>query len=92
MPKPSSIKRWRFHAWGPAWSTSKSTDYDCASVAAGGPRAHVRTLPPAVVRARQPQADLVFKHMRRRIDLDVHGSPKSDALLCCLVSQFARHA
>ena len=42
------------------------------------PRVHVRAAAPAVVRGRQLQADLVFEHMRRRIDLDVHGPPQGD--------------
>ena len=40
---------------------------------------HVRTATPAFVGGRQPQANLVFEHMRRRIDLDVHGPPQGDA-------------
>ncbi len=43
-----------------------------------GLRVHVGTAAPAVVRGRQPQADLVFEHVRRRIDLDVQGPPQGD--------------
>ena len=55
-----------------------STGHDSCSVATGGLRVHVRTATPAFVGGRQPQANLVFKHMRRRIDLDVHGPPQGD--------------
>jgi hypothetical protein len=40
---------------------------------------HVGTVSPALVGRRQPQADLVCEDVRRRIDLDVHGPPQSDA-------------
>jgi hypothetical protein len=61
-----------------------STGHDCCSVAAGGPRVLVRTLPPAVVRPRQPQAVLFFEHMRQRIDLDMQGSPQGDPHRCAI--------
>ena len=40
-------------------------------------RIHVRTLAPAFLRGRQLETDLVFEHMRRWVDLDVQGPPKS---------------
>ena len=46
---------------------------------AGALRVHVRAAAPALVGRRQPQADLVFEHVRRRIDLDVHRPPQGDA-------------
>ena len=61
-----------------------STGHDTCSVATGGPGVHVRTLPPAVVRARQAQANLVFEDMRREIDLNMHGPPKSDPHRCAV--------
>jgi hypothetical protein len=42
-------------------------------------RVHVRTVAPAIVRRRQPQANVVVQHMRRRIDLDVQGPPQGHA-------------
>ena len=45
---------------------------------AGAVRVHVRAVAPAVVGRRQPQADLVLEHVRRRIDLDVHRPPQGD--------------
>ena len=47
---------------------------------AEGPRerAHVRAAAPSVVRRRQLQADLVFEHVRRRIDLHVQRPPQGD--------------
>ena len=47
---------------------------------AEGPRerAHVRAAAPALVGRRQLQADLVFEHVRRRIDLDVQRPPQGD--------------
>src|SRR5437870_10541989 len=39
---------------------------------------HIGAAVPVIVGGRQPQTDLVFDHMRRRIDLDVQGSPQRD--------------
>jgi hypothetical protein len=36
---------------------------------------HVAAVTPAVIGGCQAQADLVLEHVRRRIDLDVHGPP-----------------
>jgi hypothetical protein len=50
----------------------------------GGPeegrelRVHVQAVAPAVVGGRQPQADLVLEHVRRRIHQDVQGPPQRD--------------
>jgi hypothetical protein len=41
-------------------------------------RIHVGPVAPVVVGLGDLQTDLVFEHMRRRIDLDVHGSPQGD--------------
>ena len=53
-----------------------------ATMAARNPlvplRVHVRASAPAVVGRRQPQADLVLEHVRRRVDLDVHRPPQRD--------------
>ena len=43
-----------------------STGHDGGAEEARALRVHVRTAAPAFVRGRQPQADLVFEHMRRR--------------------------
>src|SRR5262249_18598900 len=45
---------------------------------ARGAQLHAGTATPAFVGGREPQANLVFEHMRRRIDLDAHGPPQSD--------------
>jgi len=39
-------------------------------------RVHVWTAPPAFIRSRQLEANFVFEHMRRRVELDVHGPPQ----------------
>jgi hypothetical protein len=44
-------------------------------VPAGGAGVHVRAAAPAVAGGRQPQADLVFEHVGRWVNLDVHGPP-----------------
>jgi hypothetical protein len=54
------------------------TGHDGCSELARELRVHVGTAAPAIVGGRQLQADLVFEHMRRRIDLDVHGTPQGD--------------
>jgi hypothetical protein len=46
--------------------------------------AHVRTATPAIVRSCRPQADLVFKQVRGRVDFHVQRPPQSDSY-CCLV-------
>lgn len=47
-----------------------------ARKAARGVLVHVGTATPAFVRGREPKANLVFEHLRRRIDLNVHGPPQ----------------
>jgi hypothetical protein len=42
-------------------------------------RVHVRTTSPIVVRRYQLHPDFVFEHMRRWIDLNVHGPPQGDS-------------
>jgi hypothetical protein len=55
-----------------------STGYDGGAEEARGVWVHVRAAAPAVVRSNQLEANFVFEHMRRRIDLDVHGPPQGD--------------
>src|SRR5438876_2312 len=55
-----------------------STGHDGGAEQAREVWVHVRTATPAFLRTRQLQANLVFEHVRRRVDLDVHGPPKSD--------------
>jgi hypothetical protein len=45
---------------------------------AGALGVHVPALAPVRVRVGQLQADLVGQHVRRRVDLDVHGPPQRD--------------
>ena len=52
--------------------------HDGGPEAAGEVGVHVRALAPPVVGGHQLQADLVVEHMRRRVDLDVHGPPQGD--------------
>jgi len=54
------------------------TGHDGCAEGAREVRVHVRTLAPTIPRGDQSQADLVFKHMRRWIDLDVQGSPQGN--------------
>ena len=54
------------------------TRHDGGAEEAREVRVHVRALAPAFVRGDQPQPDLVFEHMRRRIDLDMQGPPQGD--------------
>ena len=42
-------------------------------------RAHIRTAAPSFVWSSQLEADFVFEHVRRRIDLDVQGPPQGNA-------------
>ena len=49
-----------------------STSHDGCSEAAGEVLVHVWTAAPIIFRGDQPQANLVFKHMRRRIGLDAY--------------------
>jgi hypothetical protein len=44
------------------------------------------------VRGRKAQANLVFEHMRRRIDLDVHGTPQGSPHPNSLAPRFAHNA
>lgn len=51
---------------------------------------HIRAAAPTIFQGDQPQADLVFEHMRRRIDLDMHAAPqrhprRSAVCGCCLL-------
>ena len=69
------------------------TGHDGGAELARGMRIHVRTATPAFVRGRQPQANFVFEHMRRRIDLDVQWpATRRPAPPCCLPPRFARPA
>jgi len=61
-----------------------STGHDGCSKVARGMWVHVRTATPAFVGGRQPQANLIFEHMRRRIDLDMHGPPQGDPHRCAV--------
>ena len=51
---------------------------DPGPVAAGALGVHVRTLPPALLRGREPQPDFILEHMRRRVDVHMHGPPQGD--------------
>jgi hypothetical protein len=53
------------------------TAHDRCPEEARAMRVHVRAEAPAFVGGCQPQANLVFEHVRRRIDLNMHGSPQS---------------
>jgi hypothetical protein len=41
-----------------------------------GVRVHVRAAAPAIVWGNQPEANFVLEHVRRRIELEVHGPPQ----------------
>src|SRR4051812_36283179 len=53
-----------------------SPAYDGCTITTGPLRMHIRALPPVFFWSDQLQPDLVFKHMRRRIDLNMHSPPK----------------
>jgi hypothetical protein len=61
-----------------------STGQDGCSEWACEPRVHVRAAAPIIFWGDQPQADLVFEHMRRRVDPDMHCPPQGDPHRCAV--------
>ena len=61
-----------------------STGHDGGAEDARGPRVRVRAAAPAVVGSHQLEANLVFKHVRRWIELNVHRAPQGDAYRCAV--------
>jgi hypothetical protein len=47
-------------------------------------RVHVRALPPTIIEGHEFKADFVFKHMWRRVNLNVHCTPQRHSHGCAI--------
>src|SRR5262249_16877943 len=61
-----------------------SPTHDRCAVAAGALRVHVGAVPPPVFGSDQLQPNLVREYLPWRINLHMHGPPKSDSYRCAV--------